>query len=571
MVFNSSERRFSRPPFYLCAIRFTLMNAHVCIYNTLCRKRHSYSFSGSLITMESSSFSLSLFSSPFALLLTTLVTIGVLKVIAYLYHQHMYWKKRGVPQIRTIVGLEIFWKLLLRRISFTEHNQFIYNYVPDAKYIGLMSMATPLVLLRDPELIKDVMVKDFEHFPDHKSIASEEADPLFGKNVFSLRGNRWKKMRNTLSPSFTASKMKVMFELVSKCAREFAEYLADHPELCSSIDTKEAFRRYTTDVIATSAFGISVNSMKDRNNEFFLRGTEASMFGTFKFTFILKMIFHRICPRLARILGMSFISPATSQFFKRIVAESINVRKKQGIVRPDMIHLLMQARDKEDPNMHEMTLDDIVAQALIFFLAGFDTSATLMCFVVHELAVHRDIQDRLWEEVEKHFAERNGEITYETISKMVYMDMVLSEVLRKYPPVIFIDRLCVRRYELPPAKLGCMNVIVEPDSMTMTPVYALHHDPKYFPNPSKFDPERFSDECKENIVPYTYLPFGLGPRKCIGNRFALMETKVLVAHLLHRFIFKTTEKTVEPIVFDKKQFTLQPDGGFWITLEKRQK
>ncbi|XP_019700141.2 cytochrome P450 9e2-like [Harpegnathos saltator] len=515
------------------------------LYNMLCREQRNHTFSDSLITMESSSFSSSLFSSPFAILLTTLVTIGVLKVIAYLYHQHRYWKKRDVPQIRAIPSMKMGWKMLLRHISFTEFNLFIYNHVSDAKYIGLWDMATPLVLLRDPELIKDVMVKDFEHFPDHKGFASEEVDPLF------------------------ASKMKVMFELVSKCSYEFAEYLADHPELCSSIDTKESFRRYTTDVIATSAFGISVNSMKDRDNEFFIRGLEISKFSGFKAT--LKFIFLRACPRLAKVLGLSFFSPATSQFFKKIVAETIRVREEQSIVRPDMIHLLMRARDKEGPSMHEMTLDDIVAQALIFFLAGFDTSATLMCFVVHELAVHRDIQDRLWEEIEAHFADGNGEITYEAMSKMVYMDMVVSEALRKYPPVVFIDRLCAKKYELPPAKPGYKSVVVERDCMTWTPVYALHHDPKYFPNPSKFNPERFSNENKDKIVPYTYLPFGLGPRKCIGNRFALMETKLLLAYLLHRFIFKTTEKTVDPIVFDKKQFTLQPDGGFWIALEKRQK
>ncbi|XP_011150787.1 cytochrome P450 9e2-like [Harpegnathos saltator] len=520
--------------------------------------------------MEPSSSSSSwLFSSPFAFLLTTLVSIGVLKAIAVVYHQCMYWKKRGIPYIGTVPGLGSSWKVFLRRMSFVEYSDLTYKHEPDAKYIGLMDMATPLVLLRDPDLIRDVMVKDFEHFPDHKSFASEEVDPLFGKNVFSLRGNRWKEMRNTLSPSFTASKMKAMFELVSKCSCQFAEYLADHPELCTSIDTKEVFRRYTTDVIATSAFGISVNSMKDRNNEFFIRGLEATDFGSFKS--LLKFIFLRASPRLGKMLGMSFFPPATSQFFKRIVAETIKVREEQGIVRPDMIHLLMQARDKEGPNVHEMTLDDIVAQAFIFFFAGFETSATLMCFVAHELAVHQDIQDRLWEEVERHFAEGNGEITYEAMSKMVYMDMVVSEALRKYPPVIFIDRLCAKRYELPPAKPGCKSVIIEPDSMTWTPVYALHHDPKYFPNPSKFDPERFSEENKDNIVPYTYVPFGHGPRKCIGNRFALMETKLLIAHLIHRFVFKTTEKTSEPIVFDKKQFALLPEKGFWIALEKRQK
>lgn len=193
-----------------------------------------------------------------------------------------------------------------------------------------------------------------------------------------------------------------------------------------------------------------------------------------------------------------------------------------------------------------------------------------MCFIIHELAVNQDIQDRLREEVELHLTKGNGEITYESLSKMVYMDMVISETLRKYPPVIFIDRLCAKNYEISPSLPGCKNVVFTPNTLTWLPIYSLHHDPKYFPNPSKFDPERFSDENKDNIVPYTYLPFGHGPRKCIGNRFALMETKLLVVHLLQRFVIKTTEKTVEPIIFDKKQFTLQPKGGFWIGLEKRE-
>ncbi|XP_011705670.1 PREDICTED: cytochrome P450 9e2-like, partial [Wasmannia auropunctata] len=85
-----------------------------------------------------------------------------------------------------------------------------------------------------------------------------------------------------------------------------------------------------------------------------------------------------------------------------------------------------------------------------------------------------------------------------------------------------------------------------------------------------FAPERFSEENKDNILPYTYLPFGFGPRKCIGNRFVLMETKILIAHLLQKFTLKTTEKTVEPIVFSKKEFMLNPVSGFWISLEKRE-
>ncbi|XP_039306889.1 cytochrome P450 9e2-like [Solenopsis invicta] len=513
---------------------------------------------------------LSLLSSPFTLLLITLIVIGVLKVVTVFYRIYTFWKKKGAPYFPNSWSSNITgWKLLLARISLTEYCKYIYNYIPNAKYVGMMDFATTTVLLRDPELIKDIMVKDFEHFPDHRSFINEDIEPLLGKNIFALRGDRWKEMRNTLSPSFTASKMKFMFDLISKCSKDFVDYFADHPEICHAIETKEAFRRYTNDVIATAAFGISVNSMKDQDNEFYIRGMETTK--AFSGSLIMiKMTIMRLCPNFARRMGLTLFSPATTKFFKTVVAETIKAREEQSIVRPDMIHLLMKARDKNDASVRKMTLDDIVSQAFVFFSAGFDTTATLMCFAVHELAVNQDVQNRLREEVQKHLAEGNGEISYDSLSKMSYMDMVISETLRKYPPAIFTDRLCTQRYELPPSQPGCKSVILEPNSVLMLPIYGLHHDPQYFPNPDKFDPERFSEENKDNIVPYSYLPFGHGPRKCIGNRFALMETKILIAHLLQKFTVKTTEKTVEPIVFSKKEFTLQPVGGFWVALEKRE-
>ncbi|XP_071648800.1 cytochrome P450 9e2-like [Temnothorax longispinosus] len=508
---------------------------------------------------------LSWLSSPFALLLITLVVIGALKIVTVVHHTYSYWKNKGVPYLPVTLSSSITdWKLFLGRISFAHYFQYLYNYFPDAKYVGIMDFGMPAVLLRDPELIKDVMVKDFESFPDHRSFVDDSVEPLFGRNIFALRGDRWREMRNTLSPSFTASKMKFMFDLISECSHNFVNYLFDHPEVCHAIETKGVFRRYTNDVIATAAFGISVNSMKDRDNEFYMRGTETkSSSGPLT---IAKIMLLRVCPRLAKSIGLSFFPTTTSEFFKKIVGETIKVREEQGIVRPDMIHLLMQARDK---GVHKMTVDDIVSQAFTFFLAGFETSATLMCYAAHELAVNQDIQDRLREEVQQHLAKDNDEISYESLSKMSYMDMVISETLRKYPPAIITDRLCVKRYELPPSRPGCKNAIVEPNHVLMFPIYSLHHDPEYFPNPDKFDPERFSEENKDKILPYTYLPFGHGPRKCIGNRFALMETKILIAHLLQKFTLKTTEKTVEPIIIDKKEFTLQPAGGFWIGLEKR--
>ncbi|XP_071633835.1 cytochrome P450 9e2-like [Temnothorax longispinosus] len=508
--------------------------------------------------------------STFVLLLTTLVVIGVLKILSVLHHAYFYWRNKGLPYLpNSISSFITVWKVFAGYIPLADYCQYIYRSFPNAKYVGGVDFFTPAIFLRDPELIRDIMVKDFEHFPDHRIFVDESVEPLFGKNVFSLRGDRWKEMRTTLSPSFTASKMKFMFDLISKCSQDFVNYLVDHPELCQEVDTKAAFRRYTNDVIATAAFGISVNSMKDRDNEFYTRGIEATTFTSGLLTLV-KFIFLRVCPRLAKLIGLSFFPSATSKFFKKIVGETIREREIQDIVRPDMIHLLMQARDKEGASVPKMTLDDIVSQAFIFFFAGFDTSSTLMCFAAHELAVNQDVQDRLREEILQHLTKGNDEISYESLSKMSYMDMVISEALRKYPPFVLIDRLCVKEYELPPSQPGSKKVIVKPNNTLMFPVYAIHRDPKYFPNPDKFDPERFSEENKDNILPYSYLPFGHGPRKCIGNRFALMETKILIAHLLQKFTLKTVEKTVEPVVHYKAEFSLAPDGGFWIGLEKRE-
>ncbi|GFG30951.1 hypothetical protein Cfor_07734, partial [Coptotermes formosanus] len=209
--------------------------------------------------------------------------------------------------------------------------------------------------------------------------------------------------------------------------------------------------------------------------------------------------------------------------------------------------------------------EDIIAQAVLFFLAGFDTASTLLCFASHELAVHLDVQTRLQEEIDETLQENGGKFTYEALHDMKYLDMVVNETLRLYPPVAAVDRICVQPYTLksdPPME-------VHPGEVLFIPIVALHHDPKYYPDPERFDPERFSDDNKHNINPLTYLPFGIGPRSCIGNRFALMEAKLALAYLLSRFSVKVVAKTPIPIKIVQKGFNMSIDGGFWLGLEKR--
>jgi len=228
----------------------------------------------------------------------------------------------------------------------------------------------------------------------------------------------------------------------------------------------------------------------------------------------------------------------------------------------------MENRGKEGKT--ELTIDDMVAQAFVFFFGGFGSTSSLMCFAAHEIAVNQDIHEQLQKEIDQVLEETNGQVSYEAINGMEYLDAVIQEALRMYPIAVAMDRLCVKDFELPPALPGLKPFLVKQGQCIWIPVYGLQHDPNYFKNPEKFDPERFRGEQKKDSLNCgAYFPFGLGPRMCIGNRFALLETKVLLFHLLARCDLKTCEKTPIPLKIAKDGFTMKPEGGFWLNIVPR--
>ncbi|XP_057671009.1 cytochrome P450 9e2-like [Diorhabda carinulata] len=257
-----------------------------------------------------------------------------------------------------------------------------------------------------------------------------------------------------------------------------------------------------------------------------------------------------------------------------------------------MIHLLLEARkggshkkekvedvgfavveetDLGKAFIKEITNLDIAAQAMIFFFAGFDTVSSLMSFMAYELALHPEIQKRLREEIEKTLEECNGNVTYSAILKMKYMDMVVSESLRKWPIAIAIDRVCTKPYTIQPTKPGEKPLHIEKGTIIWFPIFGIHRDPAYYPDPDRFDPERFGEDNTENIVPYSFLPFGVGPRNCIGSRFALLETKVVFFYILCNFEIVPNAKTDIPIQISKSSFNLLAENGFWFDLKRLRK
>ncbi|RLU15510.1 hypothetical protein DMN91_012504 [Ooceraea biroi] len=487
--------------------------------------------------------------------------VGALGLYYLLFKNMSLFKKHGIPHLMPLPLIGNMGPSLIRRQAVAELVKSTYDVNPDAKYVGMYDFTRPIIMIRDPELIKLITLKHFDTFMDHRAFVDETQDIIFGKSLFSLRGDRWRQVRALLSPAFTSSKMKGMFKLMSECGADFGTYVAQMPPEKRMMEMKEVFSRYTVDVIATCAFGVTVDSMRNPNNDFFAYGREVTAFNGIMF--LLKFFIFRSLPWLARIIGLKFFRKQVMNFFRDLVETTIKTRDEKGIVRPDMLQLMMENRGKE--GKPDMSIDDMISQAFIFFFGGFDSTSTLMCFAAHEIAINPNVQEALQNEIDKVLEETNGQGTYEAINNMEYLDAVINEALRIYPVAVAMDRLCLEDYELPPTLPGTKAFTLKKGEGIWIPVYGLHHDPKYFEEPEKFDPERFLGERKKSSLNCgAYIPFGLGPRMCIGNRFALLETKALLFHLLARCELKPCEKTSIPLKLAKDGFNMKAEGGFWL-------
>ncbi|XP_067204830.1 cytochrome P450 9e2-like [Linepithema humile] len=475
-----------------------------------------------------------------------------------------FFKKHGILHISPWPVLGNMGPVFLRQLSMVELVKKIYNLNQDAKYVGFFDSTNPVVMIRDLDIIKSISVRNFEMFSDHRNFITEDSEPLIAKSLFLLRGEKWLNMRTLLSPAFTPNKMKVMFKLMSDSGANFADFLVNLPSDKSVVDMKNCFTRYTNDVIATCAFGISVDSMRNPDNEFYVFGKKAMSFETFR---AIKFYIIRSMPLVSKLLKIKLINDRIGRFFKNIIKNTIQTRIEQNIVRPDMLQLMMESRGKRPGN--ELTIEDMISQAFSFFFGGFDTVSTSMCFAAHEIAVNPNIQAKLREEVDQVLQTMNGNLTYEAVNRMQYLDAVINETLRLWPVTALFDRICTQDFELPPALPGDKPFVIKKGMSVWFPVCGLHRDPKYFERPNEFDPDRFLDQNKKNMNMAAYIPFGIGPRKCIGYRFALLEIKVMVFHLLARCELKPCAKTNQPIRLCKTSFDMQPEGGFWLKIEKR--
>ncbi|KAH0946702.1 hypothetical protein HN011_009582 [Eciton burchellii] len=457
-----------------------------------------------------------------------------------------------------------------------ENLQRIYKIYEGYPFVGIYELVTPVLLLRDLKLIKHILVKDFVYFQSRGIAANEHVDPLTA-NLINLSGPRWRNLRIKLTPAFTSGKIRHIFGLFTEISEKFKQFINQCAENGETVDIRDLSVKFTTEVIATCFFGLETNTMQNGNSEFrrmCKRVLDPSLM------LAIKRCIRDYMPRVFKWLSISLNPSDVIIYFMRIVKEMIAHRQMNNVTRNDIMQVLMDLRYKkiqEDTpfafqsqdvpsKVNDVVIDDklIAAQVYIFFLAGFETSSTTMSFAMYELAANPEIQKKLYNEIQTVY-EKHCCISYDAICEMEYLDRVIRETLRKYPPVAMTQRVCEESYQIPGT-----DVVIEKGTKVLVPIYAIHHDPLYYKNPDVFDPDRFLDENKKLRDNYAFLPFGDGPRICIGMRFAYMQTKIGLVTLIENFETELSEKTITPLQFEPTTFTLTSKYDIWLKIRRRQ-
>ncbi|KAF5287161.1 hypothetical protein FQA39_LY16039 [Lamprigera yunnana] len=482
--------------------------------------------------------------------------ILVASLFAIFYHYIIkpmnYWKTKNVKYIKPQTVFGLTFPVFPRKKTKSDDIVNMYKMFPDERYVGTFNFTSPVLLIRDPELLKLIMVKEFHSFSKHIPLIADNVDPMWNNNLFAIQDiEKWHPVRKFLSPSFTTSKLKNMFTVIKEHSKEFLERFSDHYDI-KEVNIRDLFLKCCLDISAKILYGINCDFISEPENEYCIMGQALNReLNNAKFN-------------LSQNYNIPFLGKKVKRYYQKLISNMIQTRNGTETINPSLFGLLATSDCKN--SKIEINVDTLSSQAFLYTFTTSDSVSTLMTFTLYELALNPDVQEKLYKEVHEAMKKRNNNLSYYDLMNLRYLDMVVSESLRKWPPFVVTDRKTSKPFMIGSENADQPNLLLEEDTDILIPVKGIHTDPKYYPNPEKFDPERFNKENRQNIQDFTYIPFGMGPRNCIALRFAILECKIVIAEVINKFKIFATPKTKEPLVLGKYNFTPTPEEGEVINL-----
>ncbi|KAM8880372.1 cytochrome P450 3A30-like [Spinachia spinachia] len=475
------------------------------------------------------------FSAETWTLLVALVTL----LFVYVCWNFGIFKKLGVPGPQPV---PFFGTMLAYRKGFTHFDEECSKKY--GKVWGIFDGRQPVLCVTDPAMIKTILIKEcYSLFTNRRNF---RLNGQLYDAVSIAEDDQWRRIRSVLSPSFTSGRLKEMFAIMKHHSANLANSMKKKADKEEPLELKEFFGPYSMDVVASTAFSVDIDSLNNPSDPFVANIKKMLKFDLFSPIFLVVAFFPFLAPILEK-MEFSFFPTSVTDFFyaalQKIKSNRVHSEQKS---RVDFLQLMIDSQKNIDLSKEEsnkgLSDHEILSQAMIFLFAGYETSSSSLTFLAYNLATNPDIMKRLQEEVDSTFPNQ-GPIEYQALMQMEYLDSVINESLRLYPIAPRLERVAKASVEI-------NGIVIPKDMIVMVPTWPLHRDPSLWPEPEAFKPERFSKENKDSIDPYTYMPFGAGPRNCIGMRFALVMMKLAMVEILQTFSFSVCKETEIPLEMD---------------------
>lgn len=431
-------------------------------------------------------------------------------------------------------------------------NSTAYPYI-HRSWIGL----TPEVMIRKAEYVEKVIgaSKNME-----KGRTYDFVKIWLGDGLLLSSGERWFKHRKIITPTFHFSILESFCDIFNKKSAVLVDKLNEKTKTGEIFNIQSFITNAALEIISEAAMGISIDVQGEQKNEYVNSVYELS-----------ELVIHR---SVRPYLCLDFVYNLTAKgkrfnhcleilhsFTKKVIANRKRTReenKQEGVAakKKAFLDLLLDANE----NKNILTDQDIREEVDTFMFEGHDTTAAGISWTLYMLGSYPSIQEKVFDELESIFDGTDRPATLSDLNEMKYLERVIKESMRIFTPVPNIGRILSEDVQLD-------EYVIPKGTSVSIQIYYMHRDPRFFPEPEKFDPDRFLPENLEGRNPFAYIPFSAGPRNCIGQKFAMYEEKAVLSSIIRNFKVKSVEKREN--LFLMRELILKSFNGMRVTLEKR--
>jgi cytochrome P450 len=395
--------------------------------------------------------------------------------------------------------------------------------------------------LNHPDYVREVLLTHQQNFT--KGRALQRSKRLLGEGLLTSEGDFHRRQRRLAQPAFHRQRMADYGAVMS----DYAVRMRDGWRDGETLDISHEMMRLTLGIVGKTLFDADVEEEADE-----IREAMTSIVHLFN---AMMLPFSELLEKLPLPQKRRF--QRAKERLDATIYRMIEERRRSGKDHGDLLSMLMDARDEEGDGAG-MTDRQVRDEALTIFLAGHETTANAMTWTWYLLSQHPEVEAKLHAEIDSVLTDGRSP-TFADFPQLRYTEMILAESMRMYPPAWAIGRLSINEQEI-------AGYSMPPRSLVLMSPFVMQRDARYFPEPERFDPERWTAEAREARPQFSYFPFGGGARRCIGEGFAWMEGVLLIATLAQHWRLRhvpTHTVALQPAI------TLRPKHGMLMTLEKR--